>query len=163
MYIVVQGTFVILCPFIQEENESVVSEVLKSQEMCSTFDRWHLVAPPRMATWARRGRTANPGGIDISEDDLQKLIRCEPSDGLNGFFVALFQREARAANVSADKIPENDDVVLQENDEGQVDGGSGLLEQSGLRTSRKRRFRRASSSSSPWVPESQRLRLVLGR
>jgi hypothetical protein len=149
---------------VQEENESVVSEVLKSQDQFvsnSTFGRWHLEAPPRMESWPRRGTASER--IDISEDDLKKLIRCEPSDGLNGFFVALFCREKMPLVESTQELAAD---TKAESDYAVIDAADGRRAVAKTRLPLKRRrspsFSRQSAKAPMLVPESQKLRLVLG-
>lgn len=89
------------CSIHREENESVVAEVLSSTlpsivaAGSTGFDAvpvppsWTVVEPCRLKKWSRRGESC-PG----LEPELQEmLIRCHPSDGLNGFFVAVFKKQ----------------------------------------------------------------------
>ena len=85
------------CSIFKEENESVIAEALglvsSSGLVLSDFvdstAAWTLVEPLRLANWTRRG-DPYPG---LPVDLQKKLIRCHPSDGLNGFFVAVLKRE----------------------------------------------------------------------
>lgn len=74
------------CSVHVDENESVVAEIISS-ELGNT---WQLEAPKCMASWRRRGLLC-PDLLPSWETD--KLIRCDPSDGCNGFFVALFKKK----------------------------------------------------------------------
>lgn len=106
------------CSIHAEENESVVEEVLRHQKELSrpmtdpSTDKmvdgnaayyslleeekegeeeasaWVLAEPARFTSWSRRG-LAYPGLTPVQS---QRLIRAAPSDGTNGFFVALFKR-----------------------------------------------------------------------
>ena len=86
------------CSIFKEENESVIAEALglvslSSAMLVGTVDAtvpWTLIEPLRLASWTRRG-DPYPG---LSVDLQKKLIRCHPSDGLNGFFVAVLKRES---------------------------------------------------------------------
>ena len=75
------------CSVWEEENESVVAEVL----ITARQEGWHLVAPPRMRSWKRRGHAFKT----LSQEESAALLRCEPVDGANGFFVALFEKKER--------------------------------------------------------------------
>jgi hypothetical protein len=86
-----------------EENESVVAEVLKSRR----GEGWHLVAPPRLASWKRRGHAFD----GLSDEESECLVRCDPSDGANGFFVALFEKG------STKRGREDDDKEEEEEEE----------------------------------------------
>ena len=83
------------CSIFTEENESVVAEILAgcdSQVTSSTSGascRWTLSdLPERFQGWPRRG--VEHAGLSYAQQ--QQLLRCEPSDGLNGFFVAMFKK-----------------------------------------------------------------------
>lgn len=83
------------CSIHIEENESVVAEVLSavnppsSSTGTANSSTWSLVAPPRFSGWARRGNVDYP---DLTAAQLECLVRCHPSDALNGFFVAVFEK-----------------------------------------------------------------------
>ena len=85
------------CSIFKEENESVIAEALRfvstsGATISETVDLaapWTLIEPLRLANWTRRG-DPYPG---LPFDLQKKLIRCHPSDGLNGFFVAVLKRE----------------------------------------------------------------------
>jgi putative methyltransferase len=85
------------CSINIEENESVVEEVLAAVNAPSSSTAWSLVAPSRFAAWARRGDVDYPG---LTPAQLQCLIRCHPSDGLNGFFVAVFEKRKKVQDKS---------------------------------------------------------------
>lgn len=89
------------CSIHREENESVVAEVLSSalhsivpadSTGCNAGPvayPWTVVEPCRLKKWSRRGESC-PG---LEPELQQMLIRCHPSDGLNGFFVAVFKKQ----------------------------------------------------------------------
>jgi 16S rRNA methyltransferase RsmB/F len=85
------------CSIFKEENESVIAEALGLvsssglvlNDFVDSTAAWTLVEPLRLANWTRRG-DPYPG---LPVDLQKKLIRCHPSDGLNGFFVAVLKRE----------------------------------------------------------------------
>jgi 25S rRNA (cytosine2278-C5)-methyltransferase len=89
------------CSIHEEENESVVAEVLHSPE----GKGWQLTAPARMADWTRRGVAFE--GLSKAQSDC--LIRCHPDDGMNGFFVALFTRKNKSKK---SQQPSSADVVF---------------------------------------------------
>lgn len=66
------------------ENEEVVTKALSSL----SCEGWELHAPKNFSTWPRRG-LSSPG---LTAEQSRCLIRCSPTDGMNGFFVALFKR-----------------------------------------------------------------------
>lgn len=72
------------CSVHEPENEGVVSDVLKQAR-----DEWHLVAPACLESWPRRGRAV----AGLSADEAKCLIRVEPGDETNGFFVAVLERK----------------------------------------------------------------------
>lgn len=90
------------CSVYVEENESVVAEILEAcnkgvgeggvAQVTGVVQaeeeawNWKLARPRRFHNWVRRG-WPHPG---LTSEQQQCLIRCDPSDGLNGFFVALF-------------------------------------------------------------------------
>ena len=93
------------CSIHIEENESVVSEVLTatSEELPidstgppSSPSSWSVAEPKRLSKWTRRGLPFEGLPLEMQ----QRLIRCQPSDGLNGFFVAVMQK-----CVSHDTVP----------------------------------------------------------
>lgn len=71
------------CSVHAEENEAVVAELLAARP------DWDVAAPHRLQSWTRRGWKFD--GLTASQSRC--LVRCEPEDGLNGFFVALFCRK----------------------------------------------------------------------
>lgn len=73
------------CSVHEEENEIVVSKLLGSDEGAD----WELMEPVGFESWTRRGHTVE----GITSQDAQKMIRCLPSDGMNGFFVAAMKRK----------------------------------------------------------------------
>eukprot|EP01035_Chromulina_nebulosa_P019940 gene19940-25906_t len=78
------------CSIHTEENESVVKEIL------SRHTDWQLHDPIRMKSWTRRG-------IEIEgliKQDADKLIRCDPSDGMNGFFIAVFRKSVSYTQIA---------------------------------------------------------------
>ena len=81
------------CSVHAAENEDVVAEVLRAHP------GWDVMCPPSMAQWKRRGQHH----AELSQVQSSALIRCEPEDGLNGFFVANFvfveKREPEAKRV----------------------------------------------------------------
>ena len=99
------------CSIFKEENESVVSEALGLVSSSgaeiggNSTVPWTLIEPLRLAKWTRRG-DPYPG---LPVDLQRKLIRCHPSDGLNGFFVAVLKRENRVgeAITRSISIPES--------------------------------------------------------
>ena len=80
------------CSINEAENEGVISEVLASQYDTNhrSHGEWDVAAAPRLANWQRRG-LASCTSLEASQ--LQNLIRCDPEDGLNGFFVALLVKK----------------------------------------------------------------------
>ena len=77
------------CSVNVEENEGVVAAALKSVREVNSD--WRIASPPRFFMWQRRGLAYEPL---LSQEESAALIRCEPQDGMNGFFVALFERDA---------------------------------------------------------------------
>ena len=75
------------CSIHVEENESVVNELLYGSDEGS---QWTVEPPARFSSWERRGL---PFGR-LSAGEASALIRCAPSDGMNGFFVALFVKKS---------------------------------------------------------------------
>jgi putative methyltransferase len=73
------------CSIHQEENEIVVSSLLNG----TNGELWELVAPNGFESWSRRGQVVE----GLTEDEAEKMIRCLPVDGTNGFFVALLKRK----------------------------------------------------------------------
>ena len=61
-------------------------------------NEWKLINPKRMNEWKRRGEkistiTDENGNIyRLTDEQLNCLIRCHPTDGMNGFFVAIFMK-----------------------------------------------------------------------
>ena len=78
------------CSVNIEENESVVAEVLAAAH----GHGWALVEPERFCQWPRRGVPF--AGLTAAQQHC--LIRCQPSDGMNGFFVAVFRKQDTAAS-----------------------------------------------------------------
>lgn len=89
------------CSVWEEENESVVAEVLTTARQRG----WRLLAPPRMQSWKRRGHAFE----GLSQEESAALLRCEPVDGVNGFFVALFEKRERVG--SAEEEEEEEEIV----------------------------------------------------
>ena len=92
------------CSIHEEENESVIAEVLSSSSRqvaaidqrdqmgreCTAAELlWSVAEPQRLINWGRRGQPY-PG---LPCELQQRLIRCHPSDGLNGFFVAVLEKQ----------------------------------------------------------------------
>ena len=84
------------CSIHQEENESVVAEVLQrcndlTGNIVIDYENrsWELVEPRRFSGWSRRGDSFPL----LSPEQSKNLIRVSPEDGMNGFFVALFRRK----------------------------------------------------------------------
>ena len=71
------------CSVHTMENEDVVAQVLQD------CPGWGLEPPRSMSGWERRGE---PHALLTAQQSLA-LIRCLPSDGLNGFFVSNFVRK----------------------------------------------------------------------
>ena len=109
------------CSIHEEENESVIAEVLSSssvlhtatdqheqiaEEHSSAESLWSVVEPKRLLKWRRRGQSF-PG---LPYDQQQKLIRCHPSDGLNGFFVAVLQKKKVSTHNHANNQSKDVDV-----------------------------------------------------
>jgi hypothetical protein len=101
------------CSIHREENESVVAEALSSV-LPSTVPAeavgcdaapspWTVVEPCRLIKWSRRGESY-PG---LKPELQEMLIRCHPSDGLNGFFVAVFKKQRSGCAVDASVPPES--------------------------------------------------------
>jgi putative methyltransferase len=122
------------CSVHDEENESVVAEVLNNRIVCeadaSSSDAakqaakdsaitslvsadWELVAPIGFEDWTRRGNASS----NLSEQQSACLLRCLPEDGTNGFFVAMFQR--KAASTTAYNL-----VTIATAPEKSADGGN---------------------------------------
>jgi putative methyltransferase len=106
------------CSIYDEENESVVAEVLESRRQ----EGWHLVAPPRLASWKRRGHTSD----GLSGDESKCLVRCDPSDGANGFFVALFERRAGVGGREEEEEEEEEEGD-EKQEESRADRGAQLV------------------------------------
>jgi putative methyltransferase len=122
------------CSIHIEENESVVVEVLHNMNTKLREDKhlsagytWTVVEPVSLKTWKRRGVPA-PG---LSPELQQRLIRCDPSDGLNGFFVAVFVKTTATGPSSsksgkssgkavADKLTVDSKLVKAEADVGEL-------------------------------------------
>jgi putative methyltransferase len=85
------------CSIHDEENESVVAEVLQQEAVQSAG--WDVHAPARLQGWPRRGH-AFPG---LSEAQAAALVRCHPQDGLNGFFVAELHKRAHPLSMAQDQ------------------------------------------------------------
>lgn len=102
------------CSIHREENESVVAEVLSSASVlpstpssdaigCDTVPSpWTVVEPCRLTKWSRRGESY-PG---LRPELQEMLIRCHPSDGLNGFFVAVFKKQHSGCAADSYMSPE---------------------------------------------------------
>ncbi|GAX19709.1 25S rRNA (cytosine2278-C5)-methyltransferase [Fistulifera solaris] len=72
------------CSVNAEENENVVHRVLA--ELPST---WHVVPPPALAHWKRRGQASS------KDTDEKHMIRVDPlEDETNGFFVCCLARSS---------------------------------------------------------------------
>ncbi len=95
------------CSINEAENEGVVSEVLANQYDTNHkhIGEWDVAAPPRLANWKRRGLASC---TSLESEQLQKLIRCDPEDGLNGFFVALLFKK------DTENIVDNENSVTSE-------------------------------------------------
>jgi len=102
------------CSIYEEENESVVAEILREHR----DQQWELFAPRRFENWKRRGLKFE--GLTTAESAC--LLRCHPSDGLNGFFVSCFRR--RKVVVEEEKegkeVERKEVVVVEENEEEEV-------------------------------------------
>lgn len=74
------------CSIHVEENEQVVSDILADEKCSRSFELAEI-----LPKWHRRG-------LQIADDNSkakqisQKVVRCMPEDGTNGFFVSCFQR-----------------------------------------------------------------------
>jgi putative methyltransferase len=77
------------CSIHQLENEDVVYKFLAENS------EWDVEPPGRFKDWKRRGFSIDSLPIELSES----LIRCEPIDGLNGFFVALFVKKGISSEI----------------------------------------------------------------
>lgn len=81
------------CSIHVEENEGTVGRLLHESPP-ELVDCWRLVAPKGFSSWERRGFT-HPSVLEkyhLTEEQSQCMIRCLPEDGMNGFFVAMFER-----------------------------------------------------------------------
>ena len=109
------------CSIHVEENESVIAEVLSSsskqdkamdqREQIATEGSaaevlWSVAEPQRLIKWERRGQPY-PG---LPCELQQRLIRCHPSDGLNGFFVAVLEKQNTPTQNDARPRGENQDI-----------------------------------------------------
>lgn len=85
------------CSIHKEENENVVHRVLSE---LSSSD-WHVVPPPALAHWSRRGLVADKNVADKDDADVERhMIRVDPmQDETNGFFVCCLAR-TRPASLS---------------------------------------------------------------
>lgn len=85
------------CSIHKEENESVVVEALSRDssptDSSQSSSCWTLIEPLRMKDWTRRGESFEGLPLELQN----KLIRCHPSDGLNGFFVAVFRKQSTSS------------------------------------------------------------------
>jgi hypothetical protein len=81
------------CSVHVEENEGVVGRLLHESPAGIT-QCWRLVPPKGFESWLRRGLT-EPSILEkyhLTAEQSQCMIRCKPEDGMNGFFVAMFER-----------------------------------------------------------------------
>jgi hypothetical protein len=93
------------CSINIEENESVVATALlqsrQKQEEESLFGPWNLSNPVGFESWPRRGYCNTDSSSTLNKIESDKLIRCLATDGMSGFFVAVF---TRSLNVQV-KVP----------------------------------------------------------
>lgn len=73
------------CSIHEEENEQVVANVLSSD----IGTDWEVVSPVGFDGWTHRGAATQ----NLPSMITDKLIRCAPEDGTNGFFVCVFKRK----------------------------------------------------------------------
>jgi 25S rRNA (cytosine2278-C5)-methyltransferase len=107
------------CSIHDIENEDVVAHVLQSHP------DWTVECPTGMKEWKRRGHS-HPR-LSINQSDA--LIRCLPSDGLNGFFVANFIKRRNR------KIDVNTELDSQDTEKYASNHSAGLV----IKNRRKRR------------------------
>ena len=82
------------CSVYQEENESVVAEVLAQLKDAG----WELKAPKRLEKWERRGLPFPPG---LTATQSACLIRSGHEEGTIGFFVAVLIRVSTDVDAAA--------------------------------------------------------------
>jgi putative methyltransferase len=111
------------CSIHCEENETVVSQFLSSEEGMN----WELTTPPGFEKWTRRGMTVE--GIDAKQ--AKKMIRCLPEDKMNGFFVALLKKKnyipqpVVERTVEEDNNRKNNNTMKNKRKLGEMEGTEG--------------------------------------
>jgi hypothetical protein len=86
------------CSIHIEENESVVAEILSALRQ-EGQQHWKVVEPRCLSAWKRRGVPCE----GLSAEEQRNVIRCDPTDGLNGFFVAVFVKDTAAFDITSGK------------------------------------------------------------
>jgi len=62
---------------------------------------WNVQQPIRFRHWKRRGWPC----AGLSDEQRNCLIRCDPTDGMNGFFVALLVKNSSVSSTSPPPVP----------------------------------------------------------
>ncbi len=76
------------CSVHEQENEQVVAHVLATE----IGKDWEISSPVGFSSWSHRGNACTYLASTVCE----KLIRCAPEDGTNGFFICLFKKKCNA-------------------------------------------------------------------
>eukprot|EP01038_Epipyxis_sp_PR26KG_P007610 gene7610-10361_t len=110
------------CSIHMEENESVVAEILSEYGHQNSNNGknsyWKLIFPSRFSNWTRRGLECD----GLTENESKCLLRCLPEDGMNGFFVATFQKvdgsDSSLISTESNKInlKENYNIIIKNNE-----------------------------------------------
>lgn len=141
-------------------------------ELLRTHPEWAVKLPERFLQWPRRGDVVE--GLTTAQSSC--LVRCSPEDGMNGFFVALFVKNAsQTTTVTRSPSPVSGESESQaapaagesggkrrvSDEEDEVDGAGGRggrEEESASRTYSHRKKTRTSSTSL-WKPASRLMSL----
>ena len=115
-----------------------------------------------MSSWQRRGLPHEK----LTMEQSNCLIRCDPSDGMNGFFIALFMKKCPIGNnnyipvASISVTPENDKAEnltgLEMIPRNTVDSGKYNI--SGSDNNKFSNQRKYKGGNSYWMPVSKKLR-----
>jgi putative methyltransferase len=98
------------CSVHVQENEGVVARALAGQQPNPKFSPWRVAEPTRFRDWKSRGVACN----GLTADDQQKLIRCYPEEGLNGFFVTLFVRDSIGTPIPTELGKRSGDFIIDQ-------------------------------------------------
>jgi hypothetical protein len=88
----------------QIENEDVVAAILSKMKPI-----WKVKLPARMKDWPRKGYEVD----GLTKEESSCLIRCSPEDGMNGFFITVFEKVTPSTNGKPDEIDpvKNIDII----------------------------------------------------